>query len=930
MSVEKRFWEIIAGIQEQIKDCRGYVERSERAIRENEYDKNIKAAKEAFEKDLKKIRTEYTRDIEHLRNTYESSLQTLNRDVETIENFLKSYKPEIPRLTRVGLFRASSAYNKIVLPALLPIIGERSVLVKASGGAKDQAIGALQSIMLRLFLSLPPGKLRFLLIDPVGSGVNMAAFLNIRNDEVKKKLIMGERIWTESNHIEQRLADLSEHMETVIQQYLTNKYPTMEDYNKDVGEVAEAYRLLCIANFPVNFTEASARRLVNIAVNGPKTGVYALIMADTEKELPYDFSLGYLERAVTVIEHTSNGFIWKDDVFGKCTLELDSPPPRDQFNALVEKVGHAAEAALKVEIPFEKIAPRQETWWNATASDGIQVPIGKQGTKPLLFDLGKGTAQHALVVGKTGSGKSTLLHSLIMNLALTYSPDELVLYLIDFKKGVEFRDYAHFQLPHARVVAIQSEREFGLSVLRELDRELQERGDRFRSIGVNNMKEYRDKRPGEKIPRIFFLIDEFQEFFTEDDNLARQVAIILDRLVRQGRALGIHVLLASQSLTLNSANSLSRSTIDQMGVRIALQCSDADSRLILGDDNDAARGLERPGDAIYNNANGAIEGNRRFQVALLTDEQKKDSLQRVQKYVQKVGWSPQRPQIVFDGLELAHLDNNNLLRDAIGSSIWAKVGSPVPAWLGDPIEIKHPTEAILRRQSRSNLLILGQNEEAGVSMLVSAALSLAAQQSPRNIQFYVLDLSNVDSPWHQLFDRLSKMLPHRMELKRRREVPETIQKVEGILKEREGLEGESIADSVYIIIVGLQRARELRSDDAYDRSDLSKQFSTILRDGPDTGIHTLLWCDNYMNLERYLERRDIAFFDLRVALQMSTNDSHKLIDSDAAAKLGPYRALFLDEDKTGQLEKFRPYNFPTEDVLHEICSGLQLKARRVQ
>src|SRR5205085_12267728 len=92
----------------------------------------------------------------------------------------------------------------------------------------------------------------------------------------------------------------------------------------------------------------------------------------------------------------------------------------------------------------------------------------------------KGTAQHVLIAGKTGSGKSTLLHALITNLSLLYSPDEVELYLIDFKKGVEFKMYATEALPHARVIAIESEREFGLSVLQRLDAERKHRGERFR------------------------------------------------------------------------------------------------------------------------------------------------------------------------------------------------------------------------------------------------------------------------------------------------------------------------------------------------------------------------------------------------------------------------------------------------------------------
>src|SRR5205823_6159852 len=131
--------------------------------------------------------------------------------------------------------------------------------------------------------------------------------------------------------------------------------------------------------------------------------------------------------------------------------------------------------------------------------------------------LGQGTAQHVLIAGKTGSGKSTLLHALITNLALLYSPEEVELYLLDFKKGVEFKTYAANHLPHARVVAIESEREFGLSVLQRLDAELRQRGDRFRAAGVQDLRGFRQAAGGGPLPRLLLIVDEFQEFFTEDD-----------------------------------------------------------------------------------------------------------------------------------------------------------------------------------------------------------------------------------------------------------------------------------------------------------------------------------------------------------------------------------------------------------------------------
>src|SRR5262249_47128161 len=149
-------------------------------------------------------------------------------------------------------------------------------------------------------------------------------------------------------------------------------------------------------------------------------------------------------------------------------------------------------------------------------------------------------------------------------------------------------------LPHARVVAVESEREFGLSVLQRLDAELRERGEKFRTTGSQDLSGYRQVAGGTPLPRVLLIVDGFPGFFVEEDRIAQEAALLLDRLVRQGRAFGLHVLLGSQ--TLGGAYSLARSTIDQMAVRNALQCSEADAHLILSEDNSAARLLSRPGE----------------------------------------------------------------------------------------------------------------------------------------------------------------------------------------------------------------------------------------------------------------------------------------------------------------------------------------------
>src|SRR5690606_11114796 len=175
-------------------------------------------------------------------------------------------------------------------------------------------------------------------------------------------------------------------------------------------------------------------------------------------------------------------------------LVPDEPPSPQHFSGIVRRMGDLSKDVRRVEVPFRRIAPKEEEFWTASSRTGIDCPLGRAGATRLQhLRLGSGTSQHVLVAGKTGSGKSSLLHVWVTNLALRYRPDEIEFYLIDFKKGVEFKTYATHALPHARVIAIESEREFGLSVLQGLDAELKRRGDLFRAAGVDDLPRYRQK-----------------------------------------------------------------------------------------------------------------------------------------------------------------------------------------------------------------------------------------------------------------------------------------------------------------------------------------------------------------------------------------------------------------------------------------------------
>lgn len=808
----------------------------------------------------------------------------------------------------------------LTMPAFLPFSQKCSVLVKARDTGRPAAITALQAMMLRFLTGVPAGKVRFTVIDPVGLGENFAAFMHLADFDEK---LIGSRIWTEPGHIEKRLQDLTEHMENVIQKYLRNQYKSIEEYNQAAGEVAEPYRVLVIANFPTNFNPDAARRLVSIMSSGPACGVCTIVGVDLGFPMPRDFSLSDLEQVAFNLRYEDGKFIPEDPDLVPFPLKTDVPPEPQEVAALVNRVGAASRDAARVEVPFEFIMPTPDKVWTSSTSRGFNVPIGRAGaTGKQIFTLGKGTAQHALVAGKTGSGKSTMLHALITNLALTYSPEEAELYLIDFKKGVEFKTYAEHDLPHARVIAIESEREFGMSVLQRLDGILRERGERFRDAGCNDLPSYREARPNEVTPRILLVVDEFQEFFVEDDKLASECALLMDRLVRQGRAFGVHLILGSQSL--GGAFSLARSTIDQMAVRIALQCSEADAQLILSKDNTAARLLNRPGDAIYNDANGLVEGNDPFQVVWLGDEKKEAILNDLRRRASESG-KKYPPPLVFEGSASADITVTEPLVKLIEAPLEAIPAGPPVFFLGDPVAIKDPTVSVFRPQSGANLLMLGQHEESALALMSSGLISLAAKlRSSTARPITIIDGTPDDSDFAGFLNNTAVALGLSDAVVDRHGMGKVLADLAGEFQRRQSGE-TSDRTPRFLFIHGLHRLRELRKaedDFGFGRkgdkvASAGDNFSTLMREGPPFSIHCVVWCDSLTNLQRAIDRQGLREFVLRVLFQMSASDSSHMLDSPVASRLGRSRALYVEEGGE-RPEKFRPYGLPSGSWLRSI------------
>jgi hypothetical protein len=283
------------------------------------------------------------------------------------------------------------------------------------------------------------------------------------------------------------------------------------------------------------------------------------------------------------------------------------------------------------------------------------------------------------------------------------------------------------------------------------------------------------------------------------------------------------------------------------------------------------------------------------------------------------------------------------------------------AWLGAAVAIKEPTCATLARNAGSNLLVVGSEEESAFGVLANAVIALAAQHpgdcplfssqepAPSNDQkrekgtvplggapgarFVVLDGSRPDAAFGGAWQRLADALPPQcVTVSGPRDTGRVIAGVAEELARREAA-GDEHAPPLLLVVYNAGRFRDLRrgEDDFGFSLDRDKpprpdrQWSEILRNGPARGVHSLVWCDSYGDVNRLVDRQTLREFESRIVFQMSAADSTNLIDTPAASRLRLHRGLFYSDD-LGTIEKFRPYGPPTGEWLARVYNAFAARA----
>lgn len=788
---------------------------------------------------------------------------------------------EIPACLVIGSLQVTFEQFSCHVPRLIPFPFANALVLPQDHTEQKRLAHCL---LLRLLSALPPGQVELTLIDPLQQGQSVEPFLPLLKVE---QLVPQGHVLTRADEIEAELGKLTNDIEEMIQQRFNDKASNWSEYNAINPDATLPYKAVVLFDVPEQISEKSLWFLGRICENGPRCGVLPIIAVDSKlmEDRRYEKFRATLEVSSMRLDH-----LLKCVGVGELSFTYlpEQWPRRDLLDGFIARLTESCAAKMR----FKKTMP--DLWMNfikeETTISGFDIPIGwsSAGDFATLRLGATDSEHHALLAGKTGSGKSNLLHVLIHTLCEKYPPEELDLYLLDYKESTEFNVYAVPPLPHARLVATESDPEYGITVLRHLVGELEMRARIFKSAGARDFAEYR-KSSGVRLPRVLLIVDEFQVLFSEGRQVAEAAEQLLSQLLKQGRSFGIHILLATQTLKGINAQSIG-SIITQLGCRIALACGQEDSALILAGGNWAAAELRSPPEGIINNANGAKSGNVKFIIPLAENVLCNDHIAKLSKFATQRG--VQCKTKVFSGVQLPKIPTP--------SGYQAVCGQEESLLLGE--RLTFDAEALilpLTRRSAFNVLFSGYNDQIHDGLLSTMLSSLAFA---KGFDEFVYFNARGVAPGGGFFDA-KQLLGERLK----------------VFDEISSVPLQAISDDIgtrriALIIDGLDSEKALHPTPAFrspkpgDPLTPAELLKRLAEDGPRKGTFVFAFVDRWQRCASAC--KDLfTFFELRVAYCMNEDDAGSLVSGGIGKFKGiekPNRAVFVNK-MTNNIEWFRPY-----------------------
>lgn len=685
-----------------------------------------------------------------------------------------------------------------------------------------------------------PGQLEVLVFDDALRGI-AAPFQEVNSG--------GEKILRHINDLQElneTIKYLHEHVRSVLN-VIQGRTESLLDFRQQLSPKVEGFKLVVLSTIYHLLSDEIRDKLTVLLKAGPAAGVTFLIHS---MKLKVNEEILDLTQLCDVDERT----VYGND--GAVRGQFD-PQSTDDLISVSRDVASAVANAQVEPVAFSEVQPLDAPW-SQSSQDGISFAVGTYGMSTIEVTLGDELNQrhNALITGAVGQGKSNLISVVVHSLCQRYSPSEVDFYMLDFKEGVTLQAFAPDPhtgsfLPHARVLGLDADREYGVNVLRHLFAIYRQRMATFKAAGVQNIRQYRLADPEAVMPRIVVVIDEFQMLFADQDTVATTASDLIIKGARLFRACGIHFILASQ--TIGSGGMLGGTTgqalFAQIPVRLALKNSLAESHATLGLKNDAASHI-RSREAIVNLDYGELSSNRKTTIAYADDA--------ILAELRTAWWQQAQgtvtPPEVFEGERRLRLgDDARFLTNL--QSRHAMLGRRITVGVA-------PLAADFSTDVGRNLALFGTGP--GHTIMLNAALSLL--HSTPAAEIIVLDLAN---DWHSP-EHDNVRIPFERQLTRLGSTYRVVGKhqadalIDELVERAAFTTDDASAPPVYIIGFGLERWR----------SDTTK-IKTLFANGPLAGIHLLGWWNKYSSFKAMVGLGGDNNFDIRIAMHLDHSSARE-------------------------------------------------------
>ena len=821
-----------------------------------------------------------------------------------------------------------------------------SSIIEYPKNLRDIVVSNLNAMTMQLFMTNVAGKVRFTFISPSDAGEAFASFM--RFADVDERLV-DTHVWGNSQRIEERLDVLLDRAQTINQDYLRGQYADILEYNQAAGKNAEPLQFLMVVDFPRGFTQAALEKLENIMSNGPKNGIYTILAGEVGELDGSNDANDPRYNAVLqrIVQHLSryryeNGMLCVPPRPSSAIraghphanpqvqyLPLQLPENRVELDDAIETMKKAVYNADRVTITYDDVTSglthQPDRWFRYSDEKGISVPFALSGAnKVLSLELASDALSpkyHTLVTGMIGSGKSTLLHTLIMGLLMKYSPEDVQIYLMDFKDGVEFKIYTEYDLKNFRAISIDTEPEFGLAVLKKIEAEMQARNNIFKQEGCRGLEGYRREmaekgNPHHGMPRTILIIDEFQEAFgRSDDPVMSEAAEIIKRLTLVGRAPAIYLIMATQDI--KNAAALPETVYNQFETRIALKSSPDSARIILPDNPmaDQLINLDK-GVAIFNASAGNKDHNVQCRIAFCSEDEQRALLEQIAQKQAAAGFQ------VTGGTRLLlssiQDDRSNPLNhfEETGEIDQNDMSLGYRLFVGEPLSLENNFHPQLLSCRGKNLLLTGNDQQRAritTAFIMGSLLyeTLRQQDTSTEPAITLFDLSS-DAPQDDMFGQLVRGLPEKIRVYHAGDVLDGLDMLEKELP---------VGRRQFVVFFGLNRARRLLiQPDAYTQAPREK-FVSLLQRGPENNMSFIVWAnstENFLSLYRDV----LPCFEQRLVGGIPEEQLAELIIGQAPANMKPKNAVYFDMDAT-ETPKIRLYDQPTDSWMRQFIRRLQ-------